>query len=198
MTAAVLKCKQCNEAHLPHGTSDTAVPYKMNRCPYRRSHGFTMIELMVTLVVLGILVGVGIPSFNTIMVNSRTSGLANDLTSAINLARSEAVKRAEQVTVCPSDDATTCSGAWTDGWIAIVDASSEVLRTWPAPFADAEFTHTPTATANQPIDFGALGQLVSPATEIIVEVDGCRGERARQLDIGPAGRVSVERVDCST
>ena len=87
--------------------------------PYRRSHGFTMIELMVTLVVLGVLVGVGIPSFNTIMVNSRTSGLANDLTSAINLARSEAVKRAEQVTVVPQRRRHLhVLGAWSDGWIA--------------------------------------------------------------------------------
>lgn len=167
----------------------------MTKHSYRRSHGFTMIELMVTLVVLGVLLGVGIPSFNIIMVNSRTSALANDVTSAINLARSEAVKRAEQVTVCPSDDETSCSGAWTDGWIALVDASSEVLRVWPAPVDSADITQTP--TANEALDFGALGERVSGDTVLVMQVDGCRGERARRLEVGPAGRVSVRRVACT-
>jgi len=164
---------------------------------YRRNHGFTMIELMVTLVVLGILLGVGIPSFNTIMLNSRTSGLANDLTSAINLARSEAVKRAAPVSVCPSDDANSCSGTWSDGWIAIADGAAEPLRVWRAPFPGATFNQVPASTASQPIVFGPLGQLVSATTEITVQVDGCRGVRARRLDIAPAGRVSVDRVDCT-
>lgn len=166
----------------------------MAEYPYRRSHGFTMIELMVTLVVLGILLGVGIPSFNVILLNSRTSGLANDLTSAINVARSEAVKRAEQVTVCPSQNGTACSGAWTDGWITIVDASSEVLRTWRAPFPGANIVQTP--TANRAINFGSLGERASPDTMFTVQVDGCRGQRARRLDIAPAGRISVERMAC--
>ncbi|TCO76309.1 GspH/FimT family pseudopilin [Chromatocurvus halotolerans] len=171
--------------------------------PYRRSHGFTMIELMVTLVVLGILLGVGIPSFNAIMLNSRTSGVANDLTSAINLARSEAVKRAAPVRVCPSsnplDTTPTCSGTWSDGWIVSVDVpvggEPPVRRTWRPPFPGADFAQT--SGANQPIIFGPLGQLVSGRVDITIEVDGCRGRRARLLEIAATGRVSVERVLCS-
>lgn len=162
--------------------------------PYRRSHGFTMIELMVTLTVLGILLGVGIPSFNTIMLNSRTSGLANDFTSAVNVARSEAVKRAQQVTVCPSQDFTSCSGVWLDGWIVIVEGASEPLRVWRTPFPGASIVQTP--TGNRAIDFGPLGQRVSPETAVTLQVTGCRGERARRLDIATAGRVSVDRVAC--
>ncbi|TCO74288.1 pilus assembly FimT family protein [Chromatocurvus halotolerans] len=60
----------------------------MNTHPYRRNHGFTMIELMVIVAVDGILVAVGVPSFNNFLVSSRTSALANDITSAVNLARS--------------------------------------------------------------------------------------------------------------
>lgn len=162
--------------------------------PYRRSHGFTMIELMVTLAVFGILLAVGVPSFNNFMVNARTSALTNDFTSAVNLARSEAVKRATQVTVCPSEDGTECSGAWTDGWIAIVDASDELLRAWRAPVDNAVIAQTP--AANSAIDFGALGQRVSAETALGIEVSGCRGNRARRIEVGPAGRISVERVAC--
>jgi type IV fimbrial biogenesis protein FimT len=162
---------------------------------YRRSYGFTMIELMVTLVVLGILLGIGVPSFRVILLNARTSAVANDITSAINLARSEAVKRAQPVTVCPSDDGASCSGEWTDGWITRVPASGEVLRVWRAPVGGAEITQTP--AANAAIDFGPLGQRITADTALVMQVEGCRGQRARRLEIGPAGRVSVQRVACT-
>lgn len=162
--------------------------------PYRRSHGFTMIELMVTVAVLGILLAVGVPSFNSFMVNSRTSALANDITSAVNLARSEAVKRATPVTVCPSSNGTTCAGAWADGWMTRVDGTNEVLRVWRAPVDTADFQQT--GAADPAIRFGALGQRVSDATALKIEVTGCRGNRARLVDVGPAGRISVQRVPC--
>jgi type IV fimbrial biogenesis protein FimT len=161
---------------------------------YRRSYGFTMIELMVTLVVLGILLGVGVPSFRLFLVNARTSAVANDITSAINLARSEAVKRAEPVTVCPSDDGADCDGAWTDGWIVRLAAGGDPLRVWREPAAGTDITQTP--AANRPIDFGALGERITGDTALVMQVEGCRGQRARRLEIGPAGRVSVQRVAC--
>jgi type IV fimbrial biogenesis protein FimT len=167
----------------------------MSISPHQQQAGFTLIELMITLVVLAILVGVGVPSFNQLRLNSNTGALANDLASALNLARSEAVTRAEQVNVCPSNDGTSCSGAWTDGWIVIVNASSEVLRAYPAPAAGATITQTP--AANTSIGFGPLGQPLAGTTQIVAQVDGCQGERARQIETAAAGRVSVIRVPCT-
>ena len=49
-----------------------------------------------------------------------------------------------------------------------------------------------------PITFGALGQRVTDATTLVIQVDGCRGDtRARRIAIGSAGRTSVERVACT-
>lgn len=163
------------------------------RC--RAQHGFTMIELMVTIAIAAILLAIGVPSFNQVMVNARTSTLANDVTSAINLARSEAVRRAEAVSVCPSNNGTSCSGSWTDGWITIVDSSSEVLRSWRTPTPTADIAQTP--TADDEIEFGPLGQRVTGNTALVLQVNGCAGDRARRLEIGPAGRVSVQRVACT-
>lgn len=165
----------------------------MNNSTNRRESGFTLIELMVTMIVLAILLGVGVPSFNVVLLNSRTAALANDLTSALNLARSEAVTRAAQVDVCPSDNGTGCTGAWTDGWIVIVNGGA-VLRVYPAPREAATITQTP--TANTAIAFGPLGQPIGGTTAIFTQIDGCRGERARQIDVAPAGRVSTSRVPC--
>lgn len=155
-----------------------------------------MIELLITLVVLGILVAVAVPSFNNFLLNSRTSTLANDLTGAVNFARSEAVKRAVAVQVCPGLDETDCAaGDWEDGWLVLVQGTAVALRRWPVPPVGTNIVQTP--TDNTPVTFGELGQLVTPDSVFVAQVDGCFGERARQLTLSPLGRVTVDRVNCT-
>jgi type IV fimbrial biogenesis protein FimT len=55
--------------------------------------GFTLLELMITIAIAGILVGVAIPSFTSIITSNRLTAYANELVTALNLARNEAVKR---------------------------------------------------------------------------------------------------------
>lgn len=79
--------------------------------------GFTLIELMVTIAVLAILLTVAVPNFQTFVMNSRMATQANDMITSLSVARSEAVKRAGNVTVCASSDGATCTGTWEQGWI---------------------------------------------------------------------------------
>jgi type IV fimbrial biogenesis protein FimT len=89
--------------------------------------GFTLIELMVTLAVAAIVLTVAVPSFQDLVRNNRLATQANQLVSALNLARSEAVKRGVRVTVCKTDapDAAepSCSATanWQQGFIVFVD-----------------------------------------------------------------------------
>ncbi len=62
--------------------------------------GFTLIELMVALAVLGILLTVGLPSFQTMIVQQRLSSATNEVLSGIALTRSEAVKRNSNMRFC--------------------------------------------------------------------------------------------------
>jgi len=66
----------------------------------RRSQGFTLIELMVTLTVAVILIAIAIPSFNYLTVSSKLTTVSNGLVTALNTARLEAIKRNNLVTVC--------------------------------------------------------------------------------------------------
>lgn len=90
----------------------------------KKNTGFTLIELIITLTLAAILLTIGIPSFQTTLQSNRRVTQVNELISALNIARSEAIKRGNQVFICISNNGTSCvtgSGAWETGWIIFVD-----------------------------------------------------------------------------
>ncbi len=92
--------------------------------------GVTMIELLVTLSISAILLALAVPSFQGFMNSNRVLTMSNDLVSALNLARSEAIKRGTRITICKCADpnATTpvCStaAAWQNGWLVFTDGGT--------------------------------------------------------------------------
>jgi len=109
-------------------------------------HGFTIYELLITMVLIGIILSVGVPSMSVFTQNSRISGTANDLHSSFQLARSEAARAKEEIVICASansmDAEPVCGGTFDDGWVIFVDldqnqvraagADENVLRAHPA------------------------------------------------------------------
>ena len=73
--------------------------------------GFTLMELMVTIAIAAILVGIAIPSFTSIIVSNRLTTSANELVTALNLARSEAVKRGMRITFCKIANGSSCTNS---------------------------------------------------------------------------------------
>jgi prepilin-type N-terminal cleavage/methylation domain-containing protein len=99
----------------------------------KRPLGFTLLELMVTIFVVAILFGFGVPSFQEFQRNNAIAAAANDLVSATLAARAEAVKRQVPVTLCASANPTAanpvCSptGAGTNGgFFVFVDENGNV------------------------------------------------------------------------
>lgn len=87
-------------------------------------NGFTLIELIVTLAVATVLGIIALPNLNTLIQNNRIASQANDLIGAMNVARSEAIKRGVQANVCAANTTqTACANGtnWANGWIVFVD-----------------------------------------------------------------------------
>jgi type IV fimbrial biogenesis protein FimT len=79
------------------------------------NQGFTILELMVTVAIAGILVSVAMPSFTESIIGNRLTTYNNELVGALNLARSEAIKRNQQVIVART------GATWNLGWRVYVD-----------------------------------------------------------------------------
>ncbi len=88
--------------------------------------GFTLIELLVTISILAILLSLAVPSFITFQKNSELTSAANSLVSALNAARSEAMKRNLNAMVVPLDSGRT---NWSKGWIVFVDTDLDGVYT---------------------------------------------------------------------
>lgn len=87
--------------------------------------GFTLLELMVTITVASVLAAMAFPSFKTTIQNNRLTTSANELVTALNIARSEAVKRGKFITVrkvdANSKTQISSTANWEDGWDVFID-----------------------------------------------------------------------------
>jgi type IV fimbrial biogenesis protein FimT len=132
-------------------------PTSKSEITLKKMLGFTLMEMLITMAIAAILLGIGIPSFRYITNSNRIAGEVNGLLGDMQYARAEAMKEGRTVTVCTSGDGTQCSGAnvvnWQSGWIvfsnpnsnATVDANETILR------VQTPFSSTDTFLANNNI-----------------------------------------------
>ncbi|MGZ8239919.1 MAG: GspH/FimT family pseudopilin [Methylobacter sp.] len=112
------------------------------------NRGFTLIELMITISIAAILMAIAMPSFTSTIRSNRLTTYANEFVTALNLARSEAIKRGVSVSVREADNfSSTYSGVvaatgyhWENGWDVFTDVNNDgqfngadtLLKTFPA------------------------------------------------------------------
>jgi len=110
-------------------------PFILSR---NKSNGFTLIELMVSFVVVAVLVMVAVPGFQTFIKNGRITTNSNDLLGELATARSEAIKRNNTVVICRSANPTAATpacaggaaGTWETGWILFEDGAAAKNNTF--------------------------------------------------------------------
>lgn len=175
-----------------------------------RYAGFTLIELMVTLLILAILVGVGVPTFLDATLGSRLGSAANNLVVSLYLARSEAIKRNTTVQVCASTDGLTCaasSSSWQGGWIVIAPyaagtSDDVVLQKQAALGGNISVLHK-----NAALSSNVTTTIDMPPSGIRTGGDDafrvCRatptvGKQERIVSLSPSGKPSVTRTQTGT
>ncbi len=172
-----------------------------------------MIELMVTLTVTAIVLGIAIPNFNQAMRNNSSSALGSELAGALNYARAEAIKRAKRVSICASSDGATCLAAdnWKEGWLVFVDNAAAdnsatetvgtILRYWSdvndlAVISGYRINDSANVSFVRFTSTGVLARLDTQGRRFSVRVTGCKGENAARISVGLAGMLSTTRQAC--
>ena len=164
--------------------------------------GFTLVEMMVTVAMIGIVVAFGIQTMTEISKNDRLTPNVNALIGHLALARSEAVKRSIQVSICVSSNADSadpnCTGgiAWEDGWIVYIDADGnnsrdpgeEVLRAQQA--FEGQNRLTPGGGLGTSVTYDYRG--FATATGNFLLCDNRTGPHGKFVTITNTGRVRAE------
>lgn len=103
----------------------------------RRHAGFTLLELLIALVVLGLLFGVAVPAWGHAVARVHAASVRTAITATLFDAQRNATVLGREVVVCPaSGDACDGGSDWSRGWIAFVDANGNRLRDGTEPVFD--------------------------------------------------------------
>jgi type IV fimbrial biogenesis protein FimT len=160
--------------------------------------GFTLLEMMVTITIAGILLAIAVPALGTFIRGSRLSGGSREFIVDFALARNEAVLRAGTVTVCTSTNMTACTNSpWTAGRIIFVDGNANgavdggdvIISTTRALDSALSTTSTGAAAANV-ISFSPQGR-VSAVGQITV---CATGQMQRNINIRASGSASLDKT----
>lgn len=163
----------------------------------KKNSGFTLLELLITVAIISIVMAIAVPSMTTFTQNDRLTTNINTLIGHLAYARSEAVKRSQQVSICSSNNATTCTGGnWQDGWIVYIDADGdnsftageEVLRAQQA----LEGANTLTTAIGTQVTYDYRGFVNAASVGNFQLCDGRSGPHGKTIRISTTGRVRIE------
>ena len=167
----------------------------------RRSAGFTLVELMVTIAVAAIVVAVGVPSFLRTLARHTIASQAEELQDAVRVGRNEAMKRSGPVVLCRTEESNPSHCAGSGGswqtWVLFTD----VARSGSFAAGDAvlrqrqEASRRTVVTSDAAsIRFEATG-IAHATTGSAVVVLGERGAtdlaQQRQVCVNPRGEVVI-------
>lgn len=177
----------------------------------RKQGGFTLVELMITLVILGVLSAIAAPAVRDMVMNNRLVTETNDMLVSLMLARSEAIKRSTSVFLCKTPDPQAsppvcdATAAWTNGWIIYTETGLDGVYTsgtsdvlirlgdgFPGTGNKIKLIDVATLAAVDSFSFTRLGLLTEPSMLFFI-CDNRGNNLAKVIDIFSTGRSRVNR-----
>lgn len=170
--------------------------------PIAGQAGLTLIELMMTVAILGVILSLSAPTFARLQENYRLGTAANRLAAAINLARSEALARKQAVSLCPADGSSVCAGDYSAGWAVFSNEDRDPLLDPPAdelirrgeglPRGYTVSNRAGTRPATELITYNSDGSARRNQTLLLCGLQGS-GSEPYSITINLVGRVRVSR-----
>lgn len=171
------------------------------------NRGFTIVELMTTLAILGIVAALAMPSLTTVVNTNRLAGLSNEVVTVLQTARMESIRRNRRVVICPSTDGATCttSEQW-PGWVTFVDTDRDgdldgtetILRAEQIP-APSQLWTSSSISSQSRLVFRPDGYVYDKGGTILAGVlSSCLptsnpAENARDVSLAAGTRISVAK-----
>ena len=165
-------------------------------------NGISLLEIITTLAISGILLGMAVPFVGSLLAENRVAGQINALRGAIALTRSEAITRQHDVIICKSADQDICTkkGEWNQGYIVFTDKnrnrrrdSEETLIHVHGPLPDnMTLTHTAFGSKHY-MRFQPTGFTWNNGTFVFCNL--AAPKRAKALIIARLGRARLSDKD---
>ena len=177
---------------------------------------FTLTDLVMVGVVIGILAALAIPNMSQVIETNRLITHGNDLLADISVARSEAIKQSKQTGICPlvagsSPPACNTTANWGTGWIVFVDedtsgswtSGDKVVRAHESAAANITIIPsiiTPPSTSLVPTSLLLITELgkrpTTGNTTFNVTVCSSKLNKSRVLTITTTGRPKIDEGTC--
>ena len=170
--------------------------------PLSKSCGFTVLEMLIALFIGSLLLFAVVPNGRALIAATEMRDRVDALSAALNVARSEAIKRATRVDLCPTLDRVSCaaSSTWDRGWLMFVNDGAGTQPSSPATIVAQQAAAPPgiTMTGNRPVadyvSFTSVGHARrhDGALQMGTFTICRRGDIARKLVLANSGRVRVD------
>lgn len=172
-----------------------------------KQSGVSLFELIVAIAILGIVLAIAAPDMGSVIANNRSTTASNELIKAMNMARSEAIKRGVSVSVCAAQDANfnSCGNDWTNGWIVFVnpDENTTIAGGTSEPIIAVKqlANNNLVINVNPNISiatFTSTGFANASTTNAIFSVSatGCSANNGRNVQVSFSGKPQATPFNC--